>query len=174
MSPGRAAVRHPGRLDMVQKRRRLRSTQRSRQAGRMDRWSRALTHCGWDGIVNRVQVGAHPIVNGVEPPIDLEGKKFGAPVCRTTGTIRSGWPPPTTAWREAAPFVVIIGNINLLFLYNFTADRPLQTAPPCTIAQDSTRQKSGSDNQLDQDQAISCAMMCTRQHNPTVFLCPRP
>ena len=103
------------------------------------------------------------------------------PVCRTTGTmthsthwggrrcaavtlrasprggsvqIAAQFVERATAWREAAPFVVIIGNINLLFLYNFTADRPLQTAPPCTIAQDSTRQKSGSGNQLDEGQAI--------------------
>jgi len=65
-----------------------------------------------------------------------------------------GTPPAPTAWREAAPFVVTIGNINLLFLLNFTVDRPLQTAPPCTTAQGSTRQKTGSDDQLDQDQAI--------------------
>jgi hypothetical protein len=34
--------------------------------------------------------------------------------------------------------------------------------------------KSGSENRLDGDQAICCAVMCTRQHSHTVFLCPRP
>ena len=65
-----------------------------------------------------------------------------------------GSPPAPTAWREAAPSVVIIINLNLLFYLYFLVVRPLQIAPLGTTALDSTRQKSGSDNQLDEDQAI--------------------
>jgi|GEM_PF-4059122 len=25
---------------------------------------RGLTHCGWDGIINRVQMNAHPLLSG--------------------------------------------------------------------------------------------------------------
>jgi len=37
--------------------------------------------------------------------------------------------------RATAWFVVISGNINLLFLLNFTVDRPLHSAVLCITAQ---------------------------------------